>query len=150
MPSKTHERLKLVTAKEYSRRGYSVELEKKVESHIVDVYAENDNEIVLIEIVHTNDKPSFLIKASKRVRFVKIFSLFYFFNLPRVIAIEKQLEKTKYYPPMSKFNRFNMTTVPKIIREYLDLYNRDLLVWTVNPDSSVTLEKISMERRKNA
>jgi hypothetical protein len=49
-----HERMKERIADEYRQKGYSVLTEKQIGRRRVDIYAENDKEVLIIEIVDTH------------------------------------------------------------------------------------------------
>lgn len=74
----THKQLKQKVADKLFSEGYKVELEKTVDGRRVDVYAENENEIKIVEIVHTHDGRFPQIESNKRIRKVKVYTLNHF------------------------------------------------------------------------
>lgn len=54
MLKSAHDKLRDRIADDYRKKGYQVSTEKEIGNRRVDIYAENDEEVLIIEVVDTN------------------------------------------------------------------------------------------------
>ena len=77
---KRHLRIQLNLRKELKKKGFEVDLEKRVNGKKFDVWAENEKEIVIYEVVITSDrifeKHIRALRSKKPVRFFKVYPVY--------------------------------------------------------------------------
>ena len=78
--SPIHKNLKQKIAEKLKLKGYDVTMEKTIGRRRVDVYAENESEIKIVEVVHTHDNTFPDIESEKQVTKEKICTLDHFFG----------------------------------------------------------------------
>lgn len=121
MESEVHKQLKTITKTKMEQKGYRVNLEYRVIGRRIDLVAENDEEIVFIEIVHTHDcKPYLPRRSGKKVRFIKIYTLEHFMEPNGIYISVKNLEIDTYHKLLGFKKRGRFYTWA------------DLLEWFVN------------------
>jgi len=64
-----HDELRDRIAKDYIQKGYHVSTEKEIGNRRVDIYAENDQEVLIIEVVDTNYSDPLDRKAINQIKF---------------------------------------------------------------------------------
>lgn len=76
MLSPAHIDAQIQIAKDLIQRGYDVEMEKTIDNHIIDIYAESETDVIIYEVIVTSDliSLSFLKKhINKPFRLFKAF-----------------------------------------------------------------------------
>ena len=64
-----HDELRDRIAKDYLQKGYQVSTEKAIGNHRVDIYAENDQEVLIIEVIDTNYTDPLDRKSINQIKF---------------------------------------------------------------------------------
>jgi hypothetical protein len=69
MLKSAHYKLRDRIAEDYRQKGYQVSTEKKIGNRRVDIYAENDEEVLIIEVVDTNYSDPLDRKSINQIKF---------------------------------------------------------------------------------
>ena len=64
-----HDELRDRIAKDYLQKGYQVSTEKAIGNRRVDIYAENDQEVLIIEVIDTNYSDPLDRKSINQIKF---------------------------------------------------------------------------------
>jgi len=69
MLKSAHDELRDRIAEDYRQKGYQVSIEKQIGNRRVDIYAENEEEVLIIEVVDTNYSGPLDRKSINQIKF---------------------------------------------------------------------------------